>query len=49
MLVGLVLEKGGNLTLVFALLALAPFLAAVIISTLKMDTTGKTLESISAG
>ena len=49
MLVGLVLEKGGNLTIVFALLALAPFLAAVIISTLKMDTTGKALETISAG
>lgn len=49
MLVGLILEKSGNLTLVFALLALAPFLAAVIISTLRMDTTGKALETISPG
>lgn len=44
--VGLVMQQGGSLTLVFSLLALAPFLAIIVISTLKMDTTGKTLEAI---
>jgi len=45
--VGLIMQQGGNLTLVFFMLALAPFLAIFAISTLKMDTTGKSLEAIS--
>jgi putative MFS transporter len=47
-LVGLVLQQGGSLMLVFGLLALAPFLATLVVSTVKTDTTGKSLEAISA-
>lgn len=45
--VGLIMQQGGSLTLVFSLIAMAPFLAIIVISTLKMDTTGKSLEAIS--
>jgi MFS transporter, putative metabolite:H+ symporter len=47
--VGLIMQQGGSLSLVFDLLAIAPFLAIIVISTLKMDTTGKSLEVISPG
>ncbi|PKN99544.1 MAG: hypothetical protein CVU42_07475 [Chloroflexi bacterium HGW-Chloroflexi-4] len=47
--VGLIMQDGGSLSLVFTLLAIAPFLAIIVISTLKMDTTGKSLEVISPG
>lgn len=45
--VGLIMQQGGSLSLVFSLLAIAPFLAMIVMSTLKMDTTGKSLEMIS--
>jgi putative MFS transporter len=47
--VALIMQQGGSLSLVFSLLAVAPFLATIVISTLKMDTTGKSLEAISSG
>lgn len=47
--VALIMQQGGSLSLVFDLLAVAPFLAIVVISTLKMETTGKSLEVISPG
>ena len=47
--VGLILQQGGSLTLVFSMIALAPFFTIIVISTLKMDTTGKSLEAISSG
>lgn len=47
--VGLIMQQGGSLSLVFNLLAIAPFLAIIVISTLKMDTTGKSLEVIAPG
>lgn len=47
-LVGWVVQQGGSLMLVFGLLALAPFLATLMVSTVKADTTGKSLEAISA-
>jgi putative MFS transporter len=46
--VGLIIQQGGSLSLVFSLLAIAPFLAMIVMSTLKMDTTGKSLETISS-
>ena len=45
-IVALIMQQGGSLTQVFSMLALAPFLAIIVISTLKMDTTGKSLETI---
>ncbi len=45
--VGLIMQQGGSLSLVFSLLAISPFLAMIVMSTLKMDTTGKSLEMIS--
>jgi len=48
-IVGLIMQQGGSLSLVFDLLAVAPFLAIVVISTLRMETTGKSLELISPG
>ncbi|MAT41830.1 MAG: hypothetical protein CL609_05775 [Anaerolineaceae bacterium] len=47
--VGLIMQQGGSLNLVFSMLALAPFFTIIVISTLKSDTTGKSLEAISSG
>lgn len=47
--VGWMVQAGSGLPAVFTVLALAPFLTAVLISTIKLETTGRSLEEISAG
>ncbi len=47
--VGWMVQAGSGLPAVFSVLASAPFLTAVLISTIKLETTGKSLEEISAG
>ena len=44
--VGLVIQAGGSLTLVFTILAAAPFLATLILSNIRLETTGRSLEEI---
>jgi putative MFS transporter len=44
--VGLVIQSGGSLTAVFTMLAAAPFLATLILSNIRLETTGRSLEEI---
>jgi MFS transporter, putative metabolite:H+ symporter len=47
-IVGWVIQAGGSLFTVFALLALAPFLSTLVLFTIKSETTGRSLEEISS-
>lgn len=46
--VGLVIQAGGSMTAVFAMLAAAPFLAALILANIRLETTGRSLEEIAS-
>jgi putative MFS transporter len=46
--VGRIIQGGGSINNVFTLLAVLPFLSALVLSTIKLETTGKALEEISA-
>lgn len=46
--VGWVVQSGGSIFHVFAILACAPFLAALVLSGIQLETTGRALEDISA-
>jgi putative MFS transporter len=46
--VGWVIQAGGSLFHVFTLLACAPFLTTLVLSSIKLETTGKSLEEISS-
>ncbi len=44
-----VMQAGGSILHVFSILAFMPFVTALVLSRLRVDTTGKTLEDISPG
>jgi MFS transporter, putative metabolite:H+ symporter len=44
-----VIQAGGSLGNVFTLLACAPFLSTLVLSSIKLETTGRSLEEISSG
>jgi putative MFS transporter len=45
-LIGWIVQAGGSLMLVFSLLALAPLLTTLVLSSLRLETTGRSLEEI---
>lgn len=47
--VGLVVQSGGSLFSVFTLLACAPLLSTLVLSGIRMETTGRSLEEINVG
>jgi MFS transporter, putative metabolite:H+ symporter len=47
--VGLVVQAGNSLVTVFTILACAPFLATLILSNIRLETTGRSLEEIASG
>ncbi len=48
MVVAWVIQAGGGMTIIFSILAAAPMLTMVILAGLKQETTGRSLEEISA-
>jgi putative MFS transporter len=48
MIVGWMIQAGSSMPAVFGLLASAPFLTAIVLSMIKSETTGRSLEEISA-
>ena len=48
MVVAWVIQAGGGMTIIFSILAAAPILTMVVLSGLKQETTGRSLEEISA-
>lgn len=48
-IVGWIVQSGGSLPAVFSVLASAPLASALVLSTIKLETTGRSLEEISSG
>jgi hypothetical protein len=46
--VGWVIQAGGSLFVVFTMLAFAPFLSGLVLSRIRLESTGRSLEEIAS-